>query len=135
MTDSPRSRFRLPHWGWFLLATVALVVGFIGLSVWLPYHREQQVIQKIEGWGGTVGTQIVGPEWLRRLVGEDRMRECKLFERVISVESYAATITDAEADQLSSLTNLEVIWLHGTAVTDNGIEELQKALPDCAIGG
>ena len=33
MTDSPRSRFRLPHWGWFLLATVVLVVGFVLLTV------------------------------------------------------------------------------------------------------
>ena len=23
--ESTRSRFRIPHWGWFLLATVALV--------------------------------------------------------------------------------------------------------------
>ena len=43
-----RFSIRLPHWGWFLLATVVLVVGFVGLSVWLPYHQEQQVIGMLE---------------------------------------------------------------------------------------
>ena len=53
-TDRPRSRFCLSHWGWFLLATVILVISFVGLSNW-GHHREQQVIQKIEeSWGGIV---------------------------------------------------------------------------------
>jgi hypothetical protein len=28
MVDAGPSRFRLPHWGWFLLSTVVLVVCF-----------------------------------------------------------------------------------------------------------
>jgi len=48
--EPPRSRFRLPRWGWFLLATVVLVVAEIGLSIWLPYCREQQLIRKIQSW-------------------------------------------------------------------------------------
>jgi type VI protein secretion system component VasF len=56
--EPPRSRRHLPHWGWFLLATVVLVVGFIGLSVWLPYHRQQQVVQMIEGWGGNASATM-----------------------------------------------------------------------------
>ena len=35
-----RRRFsvRVPHWRWFLLATVALAVATISLSIWLPYR-------------------------------------------------------------------------------------------------
>jgi hypothetical protein len=68
MTDFPRSRFSLPHWGWFLLGTVVLIIARIGLSIWLPYHREQQVIQRIEAWGGRVSTYTAGPKWLIQCV-------------------------------------------------------------------
>jgi type VI protein secretion system component VasF len=49
ITPEPRRcSFRLPHWGWFLLATDLLVLGYVGLSVWRPYHQEQQVIGMLE---------------------------------------------------------------------------------------
>src|SRR5258708_22989502 len=106
MSDSPPSRFRVPHWGSFLLATIALVVSAIGLSVWLPNHREKQIAEKINSWGGTVATSTGGPEWLRNLVGEERMKECKVFERVSEVHLAGAAITDADVACLSRLQNL-----------------------------
>ena len=42
MPDSPRTRFHLPRWGWFLLATVILVAGIVDLSVWLPYNSSME---------------------------------------------------------------------------------------------
>ena len=74
MTDTTPTRSRLPHWGWFLLATVVLVVAGIGLSIWLPWHREQQVIHEIERWGGSACyAGRFAPEWLEQLLGESRM--------------------------------------------------------------
>jgi len=61
------------------------VVGFVGLSIWLPYDREQQIIQKIESWDGYVDSTTCGPEWLQRLVGENQMSEFKVFGRVSHV--------------------------------------------------
>ena len=124
MTDTPRSRFRLPHWGWFLLATIVLVVGSVGLSIWLPWHREQQVIQKIEEWGGQVTTKTSYPEWLRRLVGEDRLKDSRLYVRAVTVQLSGREITDAKIAQLSGLTRLRGIDLRITAVTDSGLAHL-----------
>jgi len=157
MVDECPSRFRLPHWGWFLLSTVVLVLCFATLSVWWPYHREQPVILLIESCGGKVETETIGPEWSRQLVGEDRMKGFKVFERVTSVDLRAKGISDADLAHLSSLRNLKKLSLsftqvtdaglahvsrsanlrdlalYGTTVTDQGIKGLQKALPHCQI--
>lgn len=126
VTDSSRSRFFIPHWGWFLLATVVLVVGFVVVSTWLPYHREQQVIQKIHGWGGKVDTQATSPVWVRKILGDNRMKEDKfvLFRRVSSVDLRSTVIIDADVVHLSRLTYLEDLDLRGTAVSDAGIAHL-----------
>ena len=117
MSDSPQSRFRLPHWGWFLLGAMVLVVAEFGLSIWLPWHREQQVVRMIEGWGGNVGTETGGPNWLRRLIGEDRMNEFKVFERIDSVVSLFPTeVTDGDLAQLSRLTNLKDLCFYDSAI-------------------
>jgi hypothetical protein len=131
MIDSPHSRYRLPHWGWFLLATVVLVIAGVSHSVWMSYHREQQVIQMIEGWGGSVATdfdgetETVGPEWLRRLVGQDRMKRFKVFARVSVVDLEPTAVTDAEIMYLNELGNLNVLLLSGTPVTDAGVVHLR----------
>jgi Leucine-rich repeat (LRR) protein len=135
MADSTRSRFRLPHWGWFLLAMVLLVVAAVGLSIWLPYHREQQVVQRIqtiESWWDTgerdywYETETGGPEWLRQLAGKERMKEFKVFERVVFVRLEGAAIPAGEIGQLSGLTNLDYLNLVNTAVTDAGLAHLSK---------
>jgi hypothetical protein len=42
-------------------------------------------------------------------------------------------ITDAGFDHLKGLTNLTDLYLLGTQVTDAGVAELKKALPNCEI--
>jgi|SRR5579863_9869089 len=110
VTAEPR-RFsiRLPHWGWCLLATVVLVVAGIGLSIWLPYDREQPIVEKIENWGGRAHRRKVGPQWLRQLVGEDGMKRIDPFQRVFAVDLDEAYITDADVAELVGLKDLE--WL------------------------
>jgi hypothetical protein len=133
MTDSARTRFRLPHWGWCLLATVVLVVAAIGLSIWLPWHREQQVIQMIEGKGGSVfETTTRGPDWLQRPIGSDRLKAVKVFERVISVQLSRSTITDSNLVRLRHLKSLRNLYLDNTAVTDAGLPQL-SGLPTLQI--
>ena len=125
--EPPRPRFRLPHWGWFLLATVALVIGIVALSVWLPWHREQRVIKefhRIGGWDWWAETQTGGPEWMRQVFSEDRIKSFKVFERVVGVELQGTEINDADIAQLSGLTNLKYLHLDGTAVTDAGLANL-----------
>ena len=170
-------------------AYVVLVIAVGGLSICLPillpYHREQQIVEKIECGGGRVHTETGGPYWLRWLVGKDRMKKWKVFERVHGVTLFAAevpdtgmaqlnrlpnldhlhlnltkvtdadlvdlrrftilechsltlslngtTVTDDGLAHLNGLSNLRVLFLDGTAVTEKGIEELQRALPRCVI--
>ncbi len=87
-TETPRICWRLPHWGWFLGATLGLVTLAAGLAVWLPYHREQQIVELIENNGGEVSYENGGPDWLRRIVGDDQM---KLFDRVRAVSFAVAS--------------------------------------------
>jgi Leucine-rich repeat (LRR) protein len=122
-----RLSITLPQWGWFLTATFVLVVSFVGLSVWLPYHREQQVGQMIERWGGNVtGTETSAPDWLQRLVGIGRLNSVKVFDRIISVQLSRSTITDEDLVQLRHLKNLRNLSLENTGVTDAGLPQLSK---------
>lgn len=122
MPDFRRLRFRLPHWGWFLFAT-AILGGVCGaLAVWLPYHREQQIIQKVKSWGGEVLIwENGGPNWLRRLLGDKPM---KVFDRVWSVDLDGRDIADTDLSELGGLTNLRYLHLHDTNVTDAGLARL-----------
>ena len=126
MTDSVRSRLRLLHWSRFLLVTVVLVIIGIGLSIWSPYFREQHVAQKVKGWGGAAHTESCGPEWLRRIVGDDRMAEFKIFDRIVIVKLEGTAITDAEIAHLSELTNLRKLSLRKSVATDAGLACLNK---------
>jgi len=116
MTESPQPR--TPLWSLLLLATILLAVGLVGQSVWWPYYREQQVILEIRKFGGNVATETGGPEWLRWLVGEDRLKKVKVFERVSVVALGSKEITDVEIAHLSELTNLRSLQIYHTPVTD-----------------
>jgi Leucine-rich repeat (LRR) protein len=123
VTAEPRCTIRLPHWGWILLATVLLVVGFLGLSIWLPYHRELQVIQKIEGWDGIVLTERGGPEWLQRLMDED---EFTFLDRIVSVRLETSRVTAADLVHLNGLTHLRVLDARRSQFSDSSLEYLNN---------
>ena len=126
MNDSPQFRFRLRYWDWCLLAAAVLVVGYVGLSIWLPWYRERQVIQQIESWGGTVKIETGAPEWLRKIVGDDRIKQVRLLDRVVDVSLNGTGISDAELPYLSRLTHLRKLYLAKTAVTDAGLVHLGR---------
>ena len=45
----------------------------------------------------------------------------------------ATQITDAGLVHLEGLTSLKLLWLSGTQFTDEGAKKLQQALPNCTI--
>ena len=47
--------------------------------------------------------------------------------------SKCTKITDAGLVHLKGMTGLSMLLLQGTKVTDAGVADLQKALPDCKI--
>lgn len=121
----PRPRRWIP----LSLQIFAIILGVIGttsvfwfVSVWWGHHREQQLVQTIESWGGKVWTD--NPDWLTQLVGDDFAAAFKVFDRVASVELTGEEITDAEVAHLQRLTCLRSLLLCETTVTDAGLAHL-----------
>jgi hypothetical protein len=128
-TPSPEPRrfsIRLPHWGWCLLATIFLVIGFVGLSVWLPWYREQVLIQEVEKQGGSIETEIDAPEWLLKLIGERLITNLRVFERVVVVDLEDTAISDFGMSNLTGCRNVPVLMLTRTKVTDAGLVHLSR---------
>ena len=121
---SPKTRrftIRLLHWGWFLLAAAALLVGYGALAIWRPYQREQQIVRMIEGWGGKVETVQVLPDRLTSLLGKERIKALKVFDRVQFVDLQGRPITDVGLIHLHGLTNIASMNLRETQITDSGL--------------
>jgi|GEM_PF-7045561 hypothetical protein len=102
------------------MASIVLLVGGIGLSIWMPIFRAGQAVTKIESLGGrVVGMENqAGPERLRQIVGNQRM---DAYYGVHSVDLSRTVLTDNDLAQLSALARLQTLYLNGTAVTDNGL--------------
>jgi Leucine-rich repeat (LRR) protein len=122
--EARRFSIRLPHWRWLLLAAAILLVGSIGLSVWRPYHLEQQAIHEIQILGGEVVLKVAAPEWLYQIVGEERLDTLKIFSRVSQVFLTGSSVTDAELRPISDLKSLEYLSLDETPITDAGLVHL-----------
>ena len=70
MTESsPQSR--LTRTGTLVLIAVVLLIGGGALMVWVPYHREQQIIAGIERLGGKTKPEIVRPFWIPNTVDDE----------------------------------------------------------------
>ena len=124
MADFSRFARGLKHWRGILLLTVGMAVPATGFALWIPHHREQQVVQRIESRKGCVETESGCPTWLRRLAGDDCLRESKVFDRVVAVHLERTVIGDGDIACLSGLTHLRNLTLDGTGVTDAGLAHL-----------
>src|SRR5258708_18948726 len=140
------NRFRLPHWGWFFAASVILAVAAVGLSTGVPIYRQQAAIRQLERLEAQYKTEQAGPEWLRRWLGNERM---KLFDNVVEVSWLTMESSDTDLRFLSDLpalrdldfsqsdddgngalkplrrlNSLVSLKAFGTQVTDAGLESL-----------
>ncbi len=109
---------RLPRPLWIFVATVVILFTFIGLRIGLPLYRQAVVVQVIERLDGRISTKSIGPDWLRRIVGESRMN---MFDPPVEVDLTGSEVTDAELECLVRLNNLESLALDGTRLTDAGL--------------
>jgi hypothetical protein len=125
ITPEPR-RFsrRLPHWGWLMLTTVLLVLGFMGLSIWAPYHQEQQARARVRAMGGTVSVFSPRFNWVPGRLG-DLVR--KPFIRAGTIEfSGCRNVTDGSLRCLTEFPELAGLALSDTAITDAGLSYLAE---------
>jgi len=140
--DRAHSRFRLPLWGWFLLPPVVLGIGFVGLVIWWPDHREQMVIQKIQNWGGSVETEngrIISIKLSGRAVTDEEVRQLRNLTQLRRLSLDGSAVTDHGLASLRGTpkephsVNLEFLSIRDTAVTDDAIKYFRKMLPECEI--
>lgn len=145
MTDSESPKSRLPRTGTLLLISVGLLFAVGGVKIWLPYHREQQIIAQIEELGGTSAVTPALPfglseaEYLRELKWFNRLGMVNLSETQASdsdLEDYAqlkqlfylnlisTDVSDAGLKNIKGLTNLKQLWLINTRIGDAGLEHL-----------
>jgi len=164
-TDKPPRRRRwIPLSLRMFAAILVLLGGGSALLTWVTYrqeqqvyHRERQALHEIKSWGGHVGTERGGSQWLRFLASQKRLIDGNVLERIsfILVDGKSLTdaglihlrgmqklqflylsrtaVTDAGLKHLYELTGLKELRLADTQVTDAGVAELQRALPNVTI--
>ena len=61
------------------------------------------------------------------------LKRLRAFDNFKFLGQANTQITDAALQELHDLPTLQIIDLHKTNVSDEAVEELQKALPECEI--
>jgi hypothetical protein len=125
--EQPRGPRRLPGSRWFCLAALVLSVVVLSDCLHVRYHRQRQLIARLEALRAECGTTIVAPDWLRRLLGD---RWLTPFERLTSVffNHYPRSdlnLADEDLSFLADLTNVEHLSLNRTRVTDDALVHLE----------
>ena len=67
------------------------------------------------------------PKWLRNIVGDDYC--C----RVTAIDLSDTNVTDSDLVDLRRLPSLETLRLYRTEISEERVEQLRKALPNCHI--
>jgi len=126
MSDTPSEPHRLsialPRPLWLGLATLALIVTALVVQIGVPIYRQEAALREIKRVGGHVGTLPGSPQWLRKKVGDERMR---LFEKVTEVDLSGTHVTDTELVFLNGLPHIKHLRLNYTDITDTGLSHLR----------
>lgn len=97
-----------------------LPLTIVGLAV-VAHNRQAAAIAEIERLGGRVVSSQSGPDWLRRLVGDEAMRA---FDRATLVNLSETAVEDHDLMILRRLRGIERLNLRGTAIADSGLAHL-----------
>src|SRR4029077_19894699 len=119
---------------WIAQATLVVVVVAVALLVVVPFYQHHTAVREIERLGGLARTRPGGPEWLRRRIGDERM---KIFDDVIAVHLEGEHVTDSVLARMRCLPELEGLDLENTKITDLGLAHLSafQQLEDLMIYG
>ena len=121
-TDKPiRHRFWAPA-SLRLFAAMILVLGISAIWVGGRAYRQRVVIREIERISERdVDTDLQGPIWLRRWVGDDRMA---VFDEPVRVDLSDRPVSDDVLRQVGQLTTLRELSLASTPITNAGLTHL-----------
>jgi len=115
-------KVRLPHPLWILLAALLLLLIAAGLGIAIPHYRQQTALREIERLNGSVSMLGGGPDWLRRWIGDDRMRP---FDKVSAVDLARSKVTDGDLIWLAQLRGLRRLNLWTARISDAGLVHLR----------
>ena len=156
-TTHPKRRFFR-----YSLRTLMIVVTVfcIWLGITAKRARDQrQALEAILAAGGMIlydyqrtNSDPPGPEWLRRIIGDEyfftigyvdfsgsKVNDASLAAVVKCLTSvkylslFSTEVTDAGLKNLKELTNLRIVHIISTKITDEGIKDLHQALPNCMM--
>ena len=139
-------QLRLPRPLWFAFSAVVLDVVAVGLPFGIRAHQQWTAVEEISEFGGIEmdGITPVGPEWLRRWVGEERMLgfdeiqtldfngdiyRRKRNRNPLAWSGFATNgrvADDGVLGSVSKLRSLKHLRLAFTNITDAGIEHVAR---------
>jgi hypothetical protein len=122
---SPEGRkisIRLPRPVSIGVATGVLVVVTVAVRFGLPIYWRQLALNEIQRLHGSTQTTRGGPSWLRKLIGDERM---KVFDDVDTISVHGTQLTDASLKTIVSLHEVKSIDLSDSQITDEGLSHVQ----------
>lgn len=121
----PRRRRCIPVSLKLFLAILVLLC--VGSAMWIGVraHRQQAAIWHLRGFGVEIrsDTSRVGPGWLRRWIGEQRLES---LGKVQDLNLSGTNLTDADLAYLKDLNGLEWLALNRNPITDEGMSHLGR---------
>jgi hypothetical protein len=134
--DRQRELGRRPpsFYAWVAIAVGLLVVIVLGshLPVYLTYRHEQRIIAEVERLGGRADMEVFAPPWPASVIAGRWKPYGRIFNRAFIVY-LAKDATDADVALLAGLRKLWELDLCGRPVTDAGVADLKRALPNLKV--
>ena len=122
-----RTSLRVPHWGWFLSLAAILVLLGAALVLWLPSYQDRRMAEVVDTWGGKSLKRATPPDWLQNVIGKDRLKRFRVFDRIVEINLADAPVTDLELAQLiNCCTNLESLSVKGREITALSLYRLSR---------
>ena len=116
----------MPSQGKHFLCTLLLIIG--GTTIWIGFRYQQQrdVIRLIDEHHGYAETVSIYPLWADQLLLNALEEDATDgFRSVAKVSLRHASLGERDLLRMSCLKDLEILYLHGTQVTDAGIRHLE----------
>jgi len=151
--ETPNTKPRR-RWYQFSLRTLLIVVTLSAVPLgWVGWkleqgRRQRAVVAWVQKWGGSVGFEEVEDkrwwnEWGDKWFGES-VRWVSLHNTQVSDPSplaelkslellYLADTQVSDLSPLAELKNLTELYLNNTNVSNDQVEKLRQALPNCEI--
>lgn len=109
---------RFSQSGLVLVGAAILAVMLFGLRFGMSWYRQEQVREVVRGLGGET-TIRDSPAWLKSVIGWTAAT--KICNTVIEIDLQKLPVQNRDLEFLSAAPELELLQLHYTSLTDDGL--------------